>query len=78
MALRVRYHDPRYAKAVGCGDEMTNLDSIDGVHDSMFLFPESQKTPKSAPSSRARLTAMPAKAPAAMFCRREKLGGRDS
>lgn len=65
----------------GGGD--TNLDSVDGIHDRVFLLLQSGSLSGEEDSEiqRSRLdarTAMPAKAPAAMFCSRLKFGGRDS
>lgn len=57
---------------------MTDLNSINRIHDSMFLFGSKFATFSKTVSGSLELTAIPANAPAAMFWMREKFGGRDS
>lgn len=53
---------------------------IDGIHSCVFLRKDIGELMRRCKLSCSKLvrTAMPANAPAAMFCSREKLGGRDS
>lgn len=58
----------------------TDLDGIDWIHNCMFLFETCEYMPlmKSLLRYPVMLTAIPAKAPAAMFWTSEKLGGSPS
>jgi hypothetical protein len=57
---------------------IAHLDSINGIHDRMLLL-DDQSHPVSLLSFVfGELTAMPAKAPAVIFCSNEKLGGSPS
>ena len=63
--------------APGGGSREPYLYRVDGVHDSVFLL-RSVPIRRASRGPKVRLTAIPANAPAAMFCSREKFGGRDS
>lgn len=65
---------PRAAHAI----RDTDLDCINGVHDSVLLHEQLAFVHGDIEYEHHLLTAIPAKAPAAMFWRREKLGGSPS